>query len=103
MGQIWATAANFSQWPASKPALGPYGKTVSYRVRIRLRGERPRTRTFKRLTDAKAWAAKAESDLGHGTYVPRACASVAPWEPKAGTPSRTLISPFTHPAINDAL
>lgn len=49
---------------------GSDGKTVSYRVRIRLRGEKPRTRTFKRLTDAKAWAAKAESDLGHGTYVP---------------------------------
>lgn len=42
-----------------------------YRVRIRLLGEVPRTRTFKRLTDAKAWAAKAESDLGHGTYVPK--------------------------------
>lgn len=46
--------------------------TKSYRVRIRLRGEKPRTQTFKRLTDAKAWAAKAESDLGHGTYVPMA-------------------------------
>ena len=44
--------------------------TKSYRVRVRLRGEQPRTRTFKRLTDAKAWAAKAESDLGHGAYVP---------------------------------
>lgn len=42
----------------------------SYRVKIRLRGEKPRTRTFKRMTDAKTWAAKAESDLGHGTYVP---------------------------------
>ena len=44
--------------------------TKSYRVRIRLLGEKPRTRTFKRLTDAKAWASKAESDLAHGTYVP---------------------------------
>lgn len=43
--------------------------TVSYRVKIRLRGEKPITRTFKRLTDAKAWAAKAESDAGHGVYV----------------------------------
>lgn len=42
-----------------------------YRVRIRLQGEEPRTRTFKRLTDAKLWAAKAESDLGHGAYVPK--------------------------------
>ena len=44
--------------------------TKSYRVRIRLLGEKQRTRTFKRLTDAKAWASKAESDLAHGTYVP---------------------------------
>lgn len=42
----------------------------SYRVKVRLSGEKPRSRTFKRLTDAKAWAAKAESDLGHGVYVP---------------------------------
>jgi integrase len=45
-------------------------REIRYRVRIRLRGEKPRTRTFKRLTDAKAWAAKVETDLGHGTYVP---------------------------------
>ena len=35
-----------------------------------MRGEAPRTRTFKRQADAKAWAAKVESDLGHGVYVP---------------------------------
>ncbi|MUV14687.1 tyrosine-type recombinase/integrase [Noviluteimonas gilva] len=46
--------------------------TKRYRVRVRLQGELPRTKTFKRLTDAKAWAAKVESDLGHGTYVPTA-------------------------------
>jgi hypothetical protein len=45
-------------------------REIRYRVRIRLRGEKPRTRTFERLTDAKAWAAKVETDLGHGTYVP---------------------------------
>lgn len=44
--------------------------TTSYRAKVRLRGERPRSRTFKRLTDAKAWAAKVESDLGHGVFVP---------------------------------
>lgn len=43
---------------------------TTYRVRVRIRGEKPRSRTFKRKTDAKAWAAKAESDLGHGVYVP---------------------------------
>ena len=43
---------------------------VSYRAKVRVKGEAPRSRTFKRLTDAKAWAAKTESDLGHGAYVP---------------------------------
>ena len=41
-----------------------------YRVRVRLIGEAPRTKSFKRLTDAKAWAAKVETDMGHGAYVP---------------------------------
>jgi len=44
--------------------------TTSYQVRVRVRGEKPRSRTFKRKTDAVAWAAKAESDMGHGVYVP---------------------------------
>ena len=44
--------------------------TTSYQVKVRIRGERPRSRTFKRKTDAAAWAAKAESDMGHGAYVP---------------------------------
>lgn len=44
--------------------------TRRYRVRVRLQGELPRTKTFRRLTDAKAWAAKVESDMGHGAYVP---------------------------------
>jgi integrase len=43
---------------------------VRYRARIRIRGAKSRSRTFKRLTDAKMWSAKAESDLGHGVYVP---------------------------------
>jgi integrase len=41
-----------------------------YRVRVRILGELPRTRTFRRLTDAKAWAAKIETDMGHGAFVP---------------------------------
>lgn len=41
-----------------------------YRARVRLLGEAPRTRTFKRLTDAKAWAASVETDIGRGTFVP---------------------------------
>jgi integrase len=43
---------------------------ISYRVRIRLSGEKPRTRTFNRKTDAELWSKKVESDLGHGAYVP---------------------------------
>lgn len=43
---------------------------VSYRVKIRIRGEKPRTRTFKRKTDAELWSKKVESDLGHRVYVP---------------------------------
>lgn len=42
---------------------------VQYRVRVRVKGEAPRSRTFTRLTDAKAWAAAAETDLGRGRYV----------------------------------
>lgn len=43
---------------------------TTYRVRVRVQGERPRSRTFVRKTDAKAWAAAAEADLGRGAYVP---------------------------------
>lgn len=42
---------------------------VRYRARVRIRGAKSRSRTFKRLTDARTWAAKAETDLGHGVYV----------------------------------
>jgi hypothetical protein len=44
--------------------------TLRYRVRVRIRGERPRTRTFKRKTDALLWGSKVENDLGHGACVP---------------------------------
>ena len=47
------------------------GKT-SYRVKVRLSGERTRTSTFARLTDAKAWATSVEADLGRGVHVPMA-------------------------------
>ena len=43
---------------------------VSYRARVRLAGEKPQARTFKRHTDAKAWAATVEADLGRGIHVP---------------------------------
>ncbi len=41
-----------------------------YQVKVRLLGEKARSKTFTRLTDAKAWAASVETDLGRGVYVP---------------------------------
>ena len=43
---------------------------VSYRVRVRLQGDKPRTRTFRRKSDAEAWAKAAETDMSRGLYVP---------------------------------
>jgi hypothetical protein len=45
---------------------------TAYRVRVRLSGEKASSRTFKRLTDSKAWAAYAEADTGRGVSVPDA-------------------------------
>jgi len=41
---------------------------TSYRVKVRLTGFPPETATFERLTDAKAWAAKTESDMKAGRH-----------------------------------
>ncbi len=46
--------------------------STGYRVRVRLAGEKPRTRTFQRLTDAKAWAKAVETDMARGAFVPTA-------------------------------
>jgi integrase len=46
------------------------GKNARYRVKVRIKGEKPRTRTFKRLTDANAWAKAVETDFGRGAFVP---------------------------------
>ena len=62
-------ATNFDQLATIEPRTLKDGSR-RYRVRVRLQGELPRTKTFKRLTDAKAWAAKIETDMGHGAYVP---------------------------------
>lgn len=43
---------------------------ATYQVQVRLRGQKTRTRTFTRLTDAKAWARDVESKMSHGQYVP---------------------------------
>jgi integrase len=41
---------------------------TSYRVKVRLQGFAPETATFERLTDAKAWASKIESDMKAGRH-----------------------------------
>ncbi len=41
---------------------------TSYRVKVRLTGYPPETATFERLTDARAWAAKTESDMKAGRH-----------------------------------
>ena len=42
---------------------------ITYRARVRVLGQ-TRVATFKRITDAKTWAGKIESDLSEGKYVP---------------------------------
>src|SRR5678815_5424588 len=51
-------------------------RSTRYRVRVRLKGDTPRTRTFKRLTDAKAWAASVETDLRRSREAFRATSMV---------------------------
>ena len=41
---------------------------VAYRVQVRLQGFPPDSATFERLADAKAWAAKVESEMRAGRY-----------------------------------
>jgi integrase len=40
----------------------------SYRVKLRLKGHLPVTKTFARLTDAKRWAAQTETEIRQGQY-----------------------------------
>ena len=42
--------------------------SVSWRVRIRLRGSRIQTATFKRLTDARRWAQQTEAAIREGRH-----------------------------------
>lgn len=42
--------------------------TTTYRVQIRMKGNPPERATFKRLTDAKKWAADTESAIRDGRY-----------------------------------
>ncbi len=45
-------------------------KGVVYQVDVRVAGYPRQKKTFKRLTDAKAWAAKTESDIKSGQFQP---------------------------------
>lgn len=42
--------------------------SINYRVRVRLRGFRPQTASFKRLTDAKKWVQQTESAIREGRH-----------------------------------
>ena len=41
---------------------------ATYRVQVRLRGFPPQTATFDRITDAKTWASKTETEIKEGRY-----------------------------------
>ena len=45
---------------------------AQYRVKLRLRGHRPTSATFDRLTDAKRWAAETEAAIRAGRYFDQA-------------------------------
>ena len=44
--------------------------TKSYRVQVRVRGTKPISKSFRRLTDAKKWKAQTETDIRRGQYFP---------------------------------
>jgi integrase len=44
------------------------GNGTAYRVKVRLRGFPPETASFERLTDARAWGNKTESDMKAGRH-----------------------------------
>lgn len=50
-------------------------KGVVYQVDVRVAGYPRQKKTFKRLTDAKTWAAKTESDIKSGQFQPFATTS----------------------------
>lgn len=42
--------------------------TVSYRAKIRLKGEKPISATFEKRSQANQWAQRVESEMRHGRY-----------------------------------
>lgn len=57
--------------PAIEQRTSRHG-TVSYRVRIRLRGAPPEVASFRRKTDALKWAQSIEAAIREGRHFPRA-------------------------------
>ncbi len=45
---------------------------VSYRAKVRLKGRPACSKTFRRLTDAKRWAKKTETEIEEGSYLSNA-------------------------------
>jgi hypothetical protein len=54
--------------------------TVSYRVKIRLKGFPMQTATFERKTDAQKWAAATETAIREGRYFKTSSAKNIRWE-----------------------
>ena len=48
---------------------------VTYQVQVRIKGAKPVAKSFKRLTDAKAWKQKIEVEIQQGQHLPRTVAS----------------------------
>lgn len=44
------------------------GGPVSYQVKVRIKGFAPESASFERLTDAKTWGKKIESDMKAGRH-----------------------------------
>ncbi len=53
--------------PAIRKRISSDG-VASYHVQIRLKGFSPETASFERVTDARQWAAKTESDIRAGRH-----------------------------------
>ena len=45
---------------------------IKYRAKIRIKGRPTRSKTFSRLSDAKRWAQKVETQIQEGSYLPSA-------------------------------
>ena len=50
------------------------GGNTRYRVQVRLRGHRPQSNTFDRLTDARKWAQQTEAAIHEGRHFPYSAA-----------------------------